>query len=466
MKQIILAQTQSYFSMMNSKFIISLLLLLINGLAFSQDENSEKIIKKLLDTKEIVWDDFNQDGVFKAKNKKTGKWGMYQYLFEGKRPKTLVRMKYDSLGFYSFSSSYTIVKNKNKYGVILSPWNDEVKARSSVKCIYQKINYVESGYGMLAAKGNDLWGYIDHKSGDTLIPFVHHTFSDLPTPNRAFFKNPMKNYPAELLKIINDPESITEIDLSGLKLSYLPEEIGLCVNAKSANLQNNNLSELPGSFFNLIQLETLFLGGNPNMTDFTADFAKLKNLKILHVNTTRSGGGFIQTNSNLTFSPELARLVKLEELAIGSNFNSNGDIPEFIYQLPNLKLLFLRGNLGRPYNNIAFEKLKCRDSLTRLYIEVLESFDNWNSSMKYFSNLRSVHIKTYNNKTTPTGIYDLKKLDVIKINYYATTRNSGGYHEGLYVLEILSKWDEDVVSPEKRKEAITKWETFIKSLEE
>lgn len=447
---------------MLQKLITTILLLLIFSTIYSQDADKE--VKKLLNVNEIVWDEYNQDGVLKARNNKTGKWGMYQYAYDGKRPKTLVTMKYDSLGFYDFSSSYTIVKNKNKYGIILSPWSSD-NARRSVRCIYEQIKYVESGNGMLAAKGNNLWGYIDYKTGDTLIPFLHSSQTELPPPNNMFFEYPMQTYPEELLKIMSDPLSITEINLSRLKLTYLPDAIGLCKNAKTANLQNNNLKELPESFFELTQLEALYLGGNPQFTEFTADFGKLKNLKLLYVNKIRGSGSYMSTRSNLTFSPELGQLANLEELGIGGNFNSNNDIPEFIYSLPNLSFLDLDGSLGRSYSNISFEKMQCKDSLTFLRIGIIKDFNKMNAGLKNFSNLSSVHIHTYENTSRPLWINDLAKLDFVKIIYYVPSKDKDGYYSGETAVEISGGWNDEILSDKLRKEAIKNWDEFVISLD-
>ena len=140
-------------------FIATAFLVLLFIAGFSQSESQEKYIKKELGVKQIVWDKENQDGIFKALDKKTKKWGMFQY-FEGKRPKKLVSFKYDSLGFYKFNASFTIVKNKGKYGLISDPWG-EPKAKLIVKCKHDELRYVKNGYGMIASKQDGFWAYIN-----------------------------------------------------------------------------------------------------------------------------------------------------------------------------------------------------------------------------------------------------------------------------------------------------------------
>ena len=58
------------------------------------------------------------------------------------------------------------------------------------------------------------------------------------------------------------PESITELDLSGYGINYLPPEIGQFTNLEKLWLQHNRLSELPPSIGNLNKLTHLSLEAN------------------------------------------------------------------------------------------------------------------------------------------------------------------------------------------------------------
>ncbi len=75
--------------------------------------------KKKLNADILIFDEGNGDGVFKARNKASKKWGMYQSLGE-KDITTLIPAKYDSIRFYSYNSKYTAVYNKGKVGMYLS----------------------------------------------------------------------------------------------------------------------------------------------------------------------------------------------------------------------------------------------------------------------------------------------------------------------------------------------------------
>ena len=450
---------------MRTRILIIAALILNTLVGFSQDKDLDKKMKKMLGVKEIEWDHYNEDGVFKARSKNSGKWGMYQYFYEGKRPKTLVPMKYDSLGFYDHSSNFTIVKNKGKYGLLSSPWGDH--SELIVRCMYQQLKYAEGYSGLIAAKGNNLWAYIDTETGDTLIPFVHNSYADLPKPSSYFYKYPMREYPEKLMKIIENPGAVTEIDLSRLNLTYLPNIIGKCINATSANLEGNKLTRLPDSFFKLPNLEKLYMGSNPGLLNIDERFAKLKKLRVLFIGALKGYGSNTYSRDSYEFSDELAKMQSLQVLAFHGNFNSSGDIPSFVYELSNLKELDLEGLFGYEYDKMDLQKLKCKDSLEILSIETLESFDNMNASMKYFPNLKKVYIKTYKHKTKPLWISDLPSLHRISITFYYPSKTQEGYYDGgTAVSKSGDYYGKKALTNEERKEALEQWDEFMKKVEE
>ena len=435
--------------------ILTLSTFYING--FSQTESQEKYIKKELGVKQIVWDQENQDGIFKALNKKTNKWGMFQY-FEGRRPKRLVSFKYDSLGFYKFNASFTIVKNNGKYGLISDPWG-EPKAKLIVKCKHDQLRYVKNGYGMLASKRGKNWAYINEQ-GDTLIPYASKTFEDLPIPNRQFLKHPMPNYPQKLLDILANPSKVEHIDLKGLALPYIPDEISLCVNAKTATLENNKLTELPESFFKLTQLEKLFLGGNPSLNKFGANYGKLINLKVLYIGANAGYGHGWNSRTQKTFHKEMSNLKKLKILVLDGTIMDAGDIPSFIYQLPQLTTLTLSGGIGRSFKNVHFEKMECKSKLEIMDVGVMDVLDNWNTSMQYFPKLRTVRLSIYGTKTPPIGLYDIVNLKSMKATYFVKIEN--GSYNGAYILRLNKTDQTGKINATNRKKAIQKWETYLK----
>ena len=445
------------------KYLLILITIILSNIVFAQSEKDTKIVQHALNAKQIIWDEYNGDGVLKAQNKKTGKWGMYQYWFNSKKPEKLVLMKYDSLGFYTHTSSYTIVKNNNKYGVLGSAW-EGIEPKTQVKCLYQMLRYVRGSRNIIAAKGNNKWGYVSTETGDTLIPFAFNKFSDLPMPHNNFKEHPMKEYPKELQEVIDNAKTIKEIDLRRLGLTFIPKEIGQCVNATMIDLSGNNLSFLPESFFNLTKLEKLYLGGNPDIHEIGPEYAKLINLKVLYVNYSYSG---YYTHAYLKFSDELSKLTNLETLAIRGNFfNSDNDLPDFIYKLPNLKDLTLETFVNRNFAKVDFSKLACKDSLTKLHVSFINDFSNFNSSFKQFPNLSSLIIETAHNTTTPTFINDLQKLYFIRIIYYTPSKKEEGRYNGETVLEIDGNGYKDVVvTAEEKVEALEEWAQFLKEEE-
>jgi hypothetical protein len=446
-----------YFTLIIAVFVVS------NG--FSQDAKLDKKIKKLLNAKEIVWDHFNEDGVLKARSKSTGKWGMYQYFYDNKRPKMLVQMKYDSLGFYDEYSSITIVKLRNKYGLLGSPWSDG-PAKLIIRCIYQDMRYTSTG-DFIAVKANNKWAYLNTENGDTLVPFVHNSFQDLPKPTYYIRENPMSEYPEKLLQLLANPEAVENIDLSGLNLTYIPNSIGKCVNARTANLEKNKLSGLPESFFELEKLEVLQIGGNPGFIKFDSNFAKLKNLRELYIGGLKSYGSFSYSTNSFEFSDKLSKLKNLKKLKIFGHFNDNGDLPQFVYNLPNLTYLKLDGVLGRDYENMDLSKLQCKDSLRQLEIRTIESFANMNESMKLFPKLEKVYVYTFKHHDKPLWINDLKSLKYVRITYYVPSKSSEGYFSDERAATGSGDYyGEKIMTDEERKEALDEYDEFLKKLEE
>lgn len=446
------------------KFFTLLIILTVFNRAFSQDEQLTKKLKKLLNAKEIVWDEYNGDGVLKAQSKASGKWGMYQYYYDNKRPKMLVQMKYDSLGFYDYSSNYTIVKIKNRYGLLGSPWGDE-SAKLLIRCIYQNIKYVDA-WNFIAVKGNGKWSYLNTETGDTLVPFVHSSYEDLPKPNSYMRKYPMPEYPEILLKIMKTPKAVTEVDLSGLSLTYLPNFIGKCINAKTVNLENNKISELPESFFELNKLEVLQLGGNPGIIKFGDEYGKLTNLKELYIGALKSYGSYSYSTEYFEFSNELSNLKNLKKLKLFGYFNGDGDLPEFIYNLPNLTDLILDGIFGLDYENMDLSKMKSKDSLRKLEIKTISSFTNMNESMKLFPRLEKVYIYTYKNTDRPLWVNDLKSLKYATISYYVPTSQEGYYSEERAMTASGDYYGDEIMTDEQRKEALEEYDEFLKKLTE
>ena len=142
-------------------------------------QNARKALKADL----IEFDYGNGDGVFRARNKETKKWGMYQSL-ESDKPTELIPMEYDSVYFFPFNGNYTAVFKGGKIGFYLSWWTYEDQARQSVPCIYDDYKrYSTEGIPRLAAKRDEYWGWVDWLTGEEMSEFTFESPESLPYPN-------------------------------------------------------------------------------------------------------------------------------------------------------------------------------------------------------------------------------------------------------------------------------------------
>jgi len=150
-------------------------------LAFGQFPENE--LKKKLNADIIEMDLGNEDGVFKARNQKTKKWGMYQWMYSGVETDELIPMDYDSVSYIPFNGAFSAVYNNGKVGFHLSAWSF-TDAKQTVPCLYdsyQKYNIEHKTY--LAVSRNDKWGWVDWKTGEEKSEFIYATKEDLPYPN-------------------------------------------------------------------------------------------------------------------------------------------------------------------------------------------------------------------------------------------------------------------------------------------
>ena len=138
--------------------------------------------KKKLKADILIFDESNGDGVFKARNKATKKWGMYQSLGENDLT-TLIPAKYDSIRFFGYNSKYTAVYNKGKVGMHLSYWSYNENTKLSVPCIYEEYkNFDADGVLKLAVKKDGKWGWVNWLTGEEKSEFKYETLDDLPYP--------------------------------------------------------------------------------------------------------------------------------------------------------------------------------------------------------------------------------------------------------------------------------------------
>lgn len=425
----------------------------------AQNIDEKKLIKSMRAT-EIIWDTENGDGVFIAQFKSSKKWGMFQ-LIEGMRYKTLVLPKYDSLGFFSFNGSYTIYKKGNKYGVIGSPWENE----NEISAVLLPANFdflkpiYSNGVNMLIAKQNGKWTYIDYKTGKPFIPFIFKTIDELPIPSYYMKKYPMDSIPNALKLIMEDPKAQKEINLSNLGLTFLPKELGECINATSLNLEGNLLGYVPDVISKLANLERLYLGSNAGITYFGKEISSLTKLKSLYIGMKTSYGTTRYTTESLEFDESLSNLKSLENIGIFASFGD--DIPEFIYSLSNLKSINLSGiYINQEFSKLDINKLACKNSLQELTINYIGNFENINEYIGQFPNLEYVKISTRGSEVPPTGLINHPNLYYLNIIGYVDT---GERYSGSSVLDY-DNWKKEKLTTEERKEAIIKWNEYMQKV--
>ena len=163
------------------KTVLLFISLSLTNFVFSQIPQKELLKKFNADRIEL--DEGNGDGVFKARSKKTKKWGMYQWLYEGLETKELIPMEYDSVNYIPFNGAFTSVYKKGKVGFYLSAWSYE-EAKLSVPCLYdnyQRFNVNNMTY--LAVMKNGKWGWVDWLTGEEKSDFIYNSKEDITTPN-------------------------------------------------------------------------------------------------------------------------------------------------------------------------------------------------------------------------------------------------------------------------------------------
>jgi Leucine-rich repeat (LRR) protein len=123
----------------------------------------------------------------------------------------------------------------------------------------------------------------------------------------------------------------TELDLSNMNITQLPESIGSLTLVQRIKLQNNRLNELPGSFANLVQLKWLDISNNA-ITSLPESFTMLWQLEHLEA-----------TDNNLVLLPE--SFGNLEHLHwLNLYYNRIATLPESIGNLKELRVLNLSTN--------------------------------------------------------------------------------------------------------------------------
>jgi hypothetical protein len=141
-----------------------------------------KAAQEKLNADLVFFDANNGDGAFRARNKTTLKWGMFQDL--GDNIDEMIPMHYDSLNTFPYNGSFTAVYNQGKVGFYLCSWSYDEEAKESVPCMYEDYQrFNNEGTIYLAVQKNNKWGWVDWLTGEEKSEFKSDSKDDLPYPN-------------------------------------------------------------------------------------------------------------------------------------------------------------------------------------------------------------------------------------------------------------------------------------------
>ena len=147
----------------------------------------------------------------------------------------------------------------------------------------------------------------------------------------------------ELPESLGQLAQLQRLDVDNNQLTALPESLGQLAQLQTLDLDNNQLTALPESLGQLTQLQTLFLQGNP-LTALPESLGQLTQLGWLDL-----------PNNQLTTLPEsLGQLTQLQWLYLENNQLTA--LPESLGQLTKLEVLYLNGNPLNPELAAAHEE--------------------------------------------------------------------------------------------------------------
>lgn len=150
---------------MKKFFIYTLLVASFFTTKFSAQNYSKRDILKKIKAKDLIKGNYFQEEALIAKMKSTKKWGLYSIYYgldiEELEIKEIIPPKFDSLSFFKWENQFQIVKQKNKYGILLSP-SEVPDAITRVNCKYEKLLHKKvNDRDFVLFKENEKWGLID-----------------------------------------------------------------------------------------------------------------------------------------------------------------------------------------------------------------------------------------------------------------------------------------------------------------
>jgi internalin A len=239
-----------------------------------------------------------------------------------------------------------------------------------------------------------------------------------------------------------DKEKWKELDLSGIKLSELPQKIGKLTSLTSLQLGNNELNALPKSIEKLINLTSLNLCNN-KLNALPESIIQLKNLTSLNLSSNNFNDfpefiGKLTSLTSLQFDnnelnalpKSIEKLISLTSLNLCNN--KLNALPESIIQLKNLTSLNLRSNNFNGFPEFIGQ------------LTSLTSLDLWNNQLNTFpecisqlTNLISLNLCNNELNALPESIIQLKNL----ISLNLSSNNFNDFPEFIGQLTSLTSLD-------------------------
>ncbi len=149
-------------------------------------------------------------------------------------------------------------------------------------------------------------------------------------------------------------KSLKHLEIAGLYINSLSDEISNLENLEILNIRSNNLTKLPATFCKLFNLRVLSLNNN-KITELPKDFGNLSNLRELNLTDNKltslpeSIGNCrdlptldLSKNDLITLPNSIGELINLKFLDI--SWNKVEYLPNSIGKLVNLKALFANQN--------------------------------------------------------------------------------------------------------------------------
>ncbi|XP_054842083.1 erbin isoform X2 [Eublepharis macularius] len=206
--------------------------------------------------------------------------------------------------------------------------------------------------------------------------------------------NDLTTLPASIANLIN----LRELDVSKNGIQEFPENIKNCKVLAIVEASVNPISKLPDGFSQLLNLTQLYL--NDAFLEFLpANFGRLTKLQILE----------LRENQLKMLPKTMSRLTQLERLDLGSNEFT--EVPEVLEQLSGLKEFWMDGNRLTliPGFMGSLKQLTYLD-VSKNNIETLEE------GVSGCESLQDLLLSSNSLQQLPESIGSLKKLTILKID--------------------------------------------------